>query len=271
MKKLKGNIITAHYGEIPLPIDEDPWWWKDKSSGKDKKVAKGTEEEQAFIIQSDNPLEVIMRIAAMEKIGWYRLIPRDGQMITDTYYNTQDNDLKKSSLRIRNVNGVDFITIKGKNKKEWESDASQVRSEFEVEWPWKTPSALDVANLFELKQVQTRETARIVRDLVPNYKFKDGDFTPSAELALDEVTYKFANDQEARFFEVEIELKNTSATLGSFTDLFLKKIPELKKWKHSKLSTGKTLELAMGIKFDEANLLTEDSFDVIARLAEAMS
>lgn len=245
--------------------------WKPKKKAVTVKTSnQGIEEEQALIIRSDDPEEVVLRMSELEKFSWYRLFQQPDQHIIDTYYNTAASDLKKSSLRIRNVNGKDFVTIKGKNVG---FNSEQTRTEFEVAWPWETPSALDVANLFELVPVQSRITHRIVRDIVPNYKKKDPDpDNVVAELAIDEVTYLFNNGKEARFFEVEVELKGSHNTkLSSIVDSLMGKVPELRKWKHSKLSTGKVLDLALGIQTDETDLVTDSSFDVIAKLAEALS
>lgn len=232
-----------------------------------KKSNQGVEEEQAFIIRSDEPEDVLARLASLEKSWGAKIIPGDSLKIVDTYYNTASGDFKKSSLRIRNINGKDFITIKSGKKDVWEGKkVSSVRNEFEVEWPWETPSALDVANLFELVPVQTRTTFRVVRNIMSTVDTEK----INGEMALDEVTYKFPNGKKIRFYEVEVEKKRDVFSLSGFCDNLAKKFPELERWHHSKLSTGKVLELISDIEIDGTKLVTSDSFEAIGRIAEAL-
>ena len=219
------------------------------------------EEEQAMIIRADDPQAVIDKIADLTELSWLKLKKAPNQFITDTYLNTKDRSIKQS-MRIRNLNGEDFITIKGKNLSL--NGASQ-RQEFEVKWPWEDPSVWDVAELFDLRVTQQRSTDRVVRDI---YVGKDH----VAELALDKVTYYLDDDNTATFFEAEVELKGKKKVkLDDIVKIFTKKFPELKKWKSSKFATGTALDVALGIRTDENGTVTDDSIDNLAILLNLIS
>lgn len=228
-------------------------------------MSKNTEEEQALVIRSDDPQAVVDRIMSdIIKLDRFALVTAPPQDIVDTYYDTPDRDLKKAktSLRVRLVNGQPYITVKGK------SDGfgdEQRRSEWESEWPWETPEPQDVLALFDMKVVQERVTNRLVKDV---HDSKDK-WNRVAELAIDDVTYDFESLGNARFFEVEVELKDPTSKvlLKDIVKPLKEAVPELESWKYSKLTTGKAIEFALGIRVDESGLLKNASFDVIKHLA----
>lgn len=225
------------------------------------KAKSGYEVEQALVIRGDNPAETADEIASLQLLGAYILKEQPDQAITDTYLNTLNRDIKGASLRIREVDGKELITLKGKNLNAG-LDKAAARTELEVEWPWEEVSPWDVADLFELDAMQERSTNRRVRNVYTATK------KPKlvAELAIDEVCYNFG-DEPVRFFEVEVEGRGDNKAVPFIVEDLKKKYPQLlKKWNNSKLSTGSLLKVALGIETDETGLVTDESFDNLATL-----
>ena len=219
------------------------------------------EEEVALIIRGDDPAATADNIASVSKLGAFLLVDEPDQSITDTYLNTENRDIRNASLRIREVNGKELITIKGKNINAG-LDKPAVRSEIEVEWPWQEITPWDMADLFNLDVIQSRSTNRRVRNV---YLKKINKLV--AELAIDEVCYNFG-DEPIRIFEVEIEsLLEDESYVTSIAEALRLKFPTLlKKWSNSKLSTGNLLKIALGIETDETGLVTDNSIDNLATL-----
>lgn len=225
----------------------------------DKKKSKD-EVEQALLIRGDDPAATADDIAAITKMSGYTLVEQPDQVITDTYLNTENRDIKGASLRIREVNSEKtLVTMKGKNKNAG-LDKPASRTELEVEWPWTEVSPWDMVDLFGLASVQERTTNRRVRNVYYGKKLV-------AELAIDEVCYNF--EDKVRFFEVEVEGRGDNSAVPFVVDALKKKFPALlKKWNNSKLSTGSLLHIALGINIDEEGLVTDESFDNLATLFE---
>lgn len=218
------------------------------------------EVEQALLIRGDDPAGTADDIASIEKLSGFTFVEQPDQIITDTYLNTENRDLKGSSLRIREVDDKTLITIKGKNKNAG-LDKPASRSELEVEWPWEGVSPWDVADLFNMDVIQERTTHRRVRNIY------HGKNKLVAELAIDEVCYNFNDDYKVRFFEVEVEGRDDNLAVPYVIDALKKKFPSLlKKWNNSKLSTGSLLKVALGIEIDEDGLVTDESFDNLSTL-----
>lgn len=215
------------------------------------------EEEQAFIIDSDNPKEVLQRLCEFEKLNkMYLLDTGELLHIVDTFYDTPEGLIKGggNSIRVREVNGEPFVTIKGKNKSK---TGNSERSELEVKWGWDAPSPHNIAELFGMEVTQVRETDRIARNIYRKYDEKI-----IAELAIDKVKYGFAS-----VYEIEIEMKSQSGMpLWSLTKDLEKKFPELKRWTSSKFAMGNVLEYALAIKVDENGFLTPESFAALSKL-----
>jgi len=219
------------------------------------------EVEQALLIRGDDPAATADEIAAVKKIGNLYFKVQPDQVITDTYLNTENRDLKGSSLRVREVNDKTLITIKGKNKNAG-LDKPASRTELEVEWPWEEVSPWDVADLFNMDIVQNRTTNRRVRNVSFGSKGK-----LVAELAIDEVCYNFSDDYKVRFFEVEVAGRGNNTAVPFVVESLKDEFPALlKKWNNSKLSTGSLLNIALGINIDEEGLVTDESFDNLATL-----
>lgn len=231
------------------------------------------EEEQALIVRSDNPLAVFESLSNITTIHGYKVKDPEAHTIVDRFYDTTDSSIKalKSSLRIRELDGVPYVTIKGKNKNDATSTASK-RSELEFKWPYETPSPYEFIALFGLVEKQKRVTERIQRDIVKSfYNAKDGSYQKViiAELALDTVTYHFVSDTpNAILYEVEIELKTDKPEikLSALVDPLLKAYPELGLWPHSKYSTGKALEVALQVQLDDQGVVKNEAFNILSAL-----
>lgn len=225
----------------------------------------GIEEEQALVIRGDDPAGTADTIAALEQLGkkWY-IVEEPDQLITDTYINTANRDLKGSSMRIREINDEKtLVTIKGKNINAGTGKPA-CRSELEVEWPYEEVSPWDIMDLFGMEVIQSRSTTRRVRNV-----YSKATKNLVAELAIDEVCYNFSEDNKVRIFEVEIENRRQDkfSDVEFICDALRKKYPELlKKWNNSKLSTGSLLRIALGIEVDEDGVVTDSSFDNLQTL-----
>lgn len=223
------------------------------------------EEEVAFIVRSDNPLEVVDRITKLTKINGCPLIERPDQEIIDTYYDTPSRKIRaaKASLRVRELiseeMGKTLVTIKGGATKA--QNGSQKRTEHEFEWPYEIP-VTDMFSLFELEPIQQRFNHRKVRDIHRTWGKNPG---VVAELVIDDLTYLFGKGRKARIFEVEIEKKiDDDFSLAPYGDSLCKKVPELEKWEHSKLSMGHMLAIGLLINVDpETNIVDDIAFDAI--------
>jgi inorganic triphosphatase YgiF len=71
--------------------------------------------EATLIILSDNPQTVTQHIAVLTSVANYHLLPKERQPIRDLYLDTPDKALqaKRVALRIREVRGKHWITLKG--------------------------------------------------------------------------------------------------------------------------------------------------------------
>lgn len=228
------------------------------------------EEELALIIRSMNPKGVADSVAKLEKCGKYAFIPTKDLWLTDTYYDTFAGAIKgaKSSLRIRKVEDgktkSTLVTVKGGS---FSYGDVQKRVEHEFEWPFAEVAPEQVFNLFELKPLQVRENYRR-----PRLVFEKGNNKPIAELAIDDLNYKFKNGKSARLYELEIELKadpkdDEEVDIFDIASALRKQYPNiLRPWKHSKLSMGKLIEVALDIKVDKDGLLNDKAFDAIGRI-----
>ena len=223
------------------------------------------EQEVALLVTSDKPDVTLSVIGALSHLGSFQLVKRPTQWISDTYFDSPGGTLKSRgySIRIRNVSSegatTTFVTLKGKNL----SNLISSREENEVEWTFSVDPEL-IFNAFGLERVQERVTTRMIRDV---YDKKD----LVAELGADKVVYLFGNDNPT-FYEIEIELKDKgiSKDLDKITEKLLNKFPDdLRRWKHSKLTTGKIFEFATAFK-QNGDLVTAETFDSIEKLMETV-
>jgi len=204
------------------------------------------------------------KIARLTSIADYRLFPQDPQTIHDIYFDRQEGELqtKKLALRIREVGETHWIALKGPSQP---TDVGVRRLEIEEPWSREALTSvikelvdrrievpqprdfdpehpLDVVDNLGLEIIQDRQTHRQVRHII----FREEDRTRLlAELAIDSVVYHIDN-QAVRHYEVEIEAKirHEGPTVIKTTIESLVRMygPALRRWKHSKLATGKAIE-----------------------------
>jgi inorganic triphosphatase YgiF len=232
------------------------------------------EVEGALILLAEDPAGVARRLAELTAIGDYALFPRPAQSIRDCYFDTLDGALRDRgfALRIREVDGKPWITLKGGSRDE--GDWASARLEIESPWspaalrrvlseldrrgivapkselvegtdglPASSPELdpLETMQWLGLQMVQKRETRREVRDVVPR-----GTSERIAELDIDDVRYRFG-DREAHLNEIEIEAKQEGVedALRLVLDRLDEEWPELHRWRFSKLATGMAIERAL--------------------------
>jgi inorganic triphosphatase YgiF len=221
--------------------------------------------EATLIILSDNSQTVAQHIAVLTSVANYRLLAQVSQPIRDLYLDTPDKALqaKRIALRIRELRGKHWITLKGPSQPTEEGGVERL----EIEALWSQDSLAKVVQellgegiemprqstdfdllhpvssvaSLGLKIIQHRETHRQVRNIVP----MSAERKPVlAELAIDSVAYHFG-DQEIRHHELEIEAKvrDGSTVLRSITESLISRYgPVLRRWDHGKLATGKAIE-----------------------------
>jgi inorganic triphosphatase YgiF len=228
------------------------------------------EEEVALIIRSFDPKAVADKVASLDKVGIFKLVAQPDLFLTDTYYDTFAGAIRgaKSSLRIRRVDDgkklTTLVTVKGGN---FSTGDGSKRVEHEFEWPFAEVEPEQVFNLFELKPTQVRENYRRPRLVFDPTLKKPKE--PMAELVIDDLNYKFKDGKTARLYELEIELKSkdVDADIDEVAQALRTKFPNLlRPWKHSKLSMGKLIEVALDIKTDKDGLLNDKAFDAIGRI-----
>lgn len=225
--------------------------------------------EIALLIRSDRPHEVADRVAALDGVAGYRLVPRDSQEIRDRYLDTPDHRLRRSrvGLRIREVDGARRITLKGERRG---GGPGEPADRMEVELPWSRAALARVLEVLAelgvvlpqpgggvgeadpfaalgelgLGVVQDRSNRRRVRDVVA-----DGEEGPAlAELVVDRVRYAFYG-RGARHHEVEVEAKASRdpGLLREVAEALRGRFPgALVPWPHSKQATGAALEALLG-------------------------
>jgi hypothetical protein len=234
--------------------------------------------EAALIICTDTPEAVTQRLADLQTLAEFRLLPRVTETIADTYFDTTDRSLQARliSLRVRRLNGTQLLTMKADS-----SPAPPGEDRLEIESSW-SPSALhnvvselrnrgvsvpvspgelhsadpgEVMASLGLEQVQARATRRMPRDVLA----RGLETRPLAELAIDAVTYRFRNAR-VRLCEVEVEAKGEGdgSTVERITESLHDKFPaQLRLWPYGKLPTGKAIQELMAYgKLDE--LIGED-------------
>jgi len=222
------------------------------------------ETELTLAICSETPSVLWDKIAALGELGGFALIPDPPLTIHDTYFDKQDQALRRSSwaLRIRIVGEKRLLTVKGPAT----IIDSGIISRTEIEREWSRPALAELHRLLEklgvsasvksqpfrendpaltllelgLTVIQKRHVLRLPRRVAP----KDAREHAWAELVIDRVSYDFG-DQRVRHFELEIEfLTSTRASELSRVVDALKHLygEELRTWPYGKLSTGLAIQ-----------------------------
>jgi inorganic triphosphatase YgiF len=229
------------------------------------------ESELTLLVSSDDPDQMLSKIGDMVSIDDYMLEPAGSFLIRDYYLDTPTGELsgQRWALRIRREGEQVWITVKGPSRER----SGGILERTEVELPWSpkafaTLSSLPVMQSSSisplqkittpgdametlidagLRVIQKRETRRVIR-LVRHIETNQ----VVAELALDRVMYHI-DDMALLHYEIEIESKGKEAAsaVQHIAEYLLRSYPdELRKWPHTKFSTGRAIQA----------LLSEESF-----------
>ena len=224
---------------------------------------RGHEVEAALIVYSDAPQAIEQRLADLQTLAEFSLLPRASQAIEDIYFDTADRSLQARliALRVRRLDGTTLVTMKADSHR---TAAGEDR--LEIESPWSCSGLHTVVSELRsrgvgvpassgevgsadpaavmaslgLEQVQTRATTRTPRDVVA----RGADSEPVAELAIDAVTYRFGEGR-VRLLEVEVEAKGggDASTVERITARLRDEFPtQLRPWPYGKLPTGKAIQ-----------------------------
>ena len=221
------------------------------------------EREVTLVICSERPEDLEDEIAGLSAIRGYSLSPESSEKILDTYLDTARRALtaRHWALRIRKALSGHWITLKGPSRPTewgglerveiealWSRDAlnqvlrevdnlkasSEARAEtFDLSDPVETMKSLGF-EIIQKRSLQRRGKAVTEQRGGPE----------NAELAIDEVTYQFPSAYIIHS-EVEIEAKSGSSPLAvqELADELIQLYgPELQRWRHSKLATGRAVE-----------------------------
>jgi hypothetical protein len=224
---------------------------------------RGHEIEAALMVYADAPQAIGHRLADLQTLAEFSLLPRATQTIEDIYFDTTDRSLQARliALRVRRLDGTTLVTMKADSHR---TGAGEDRLEIESPWsssalhhvvselrsrgvgvpasPGELGSADPTAVMASLglEQVQTRVTTRTPRDLVA----RGAEAEPVAELAIDAVTYRF-REGRVRLLEVEVEAKGggDASTVERITASLRDEFPsQLRPWPYGKLPTGQAIQ-----------------------------
>ena len=224
---------------------------------------RGHEIEAALIVYADAAHAIEHRLASLQTLAEFSLLPRTTQTIEDTYFDTTDCSLQARliALRVRRLDGTTLVTMKADSHR---TVAGEDRLEIEAPWSSRaldhvvnelrsrgvgvpaSPGTLGLADpaavmaSLGLEQVQTRVTARTRRDVVA----RGAESELLAELAIDAVTYRFG-EERVRLLEVEVEAKGggDASTVERITTSLRDGFPsQLRPWPYGKLPTGQAIQ-----------------------------
>ena len=253
---------------------------------------RGHEVEAALIVYADAPQAIEQRLADLQTLAEFSLLPRATETIEDIYFDTADRSLQARliALRVRRLDGTTLVTMKADSHR---TVAGEDR--LEIESPWSSSALRNVVGELRgrgvgvpgspgelgsaepaavmaslgLEQVQTRVTTRTPRDLFA----RGAESEPLAELAIDAVTYRF-REGRVRLLEVEVEAKGAgdASTVERITARLRDEFPSLlRPWPYGKLPTGEAIqELLADGQFDgltgQDGILRPEAYEQIAEV-----
>ena len=220
------------------------------------------EVEASLVLVGGDPRHLRQELGALKELGVYHLEKRASVVIRDAYLDTPNSDLlgRRLSLRLRVMNGMPRITLKGDTPKS--ERFLKVRTELELNWTresleqvfsllsdqeirlaipeidWCDAEPLTALGACGLTVIQERATERMLCDVMG-----DNGSEPLAEMAIDAVTYHL--QRRILHDEVEIELKGgrDPALIRQLIDLLRDRYPgQLERWSIAKLTLGMLLE-----------------------------
>jgi hypothetical protein len=224
---------------------------------------RGHEIEAALIVYADAPAAIGQRLADLQTLAEFSLLPRATQAIEDIYFDTADRSLQARliALRVRRLDRTTLVTMKADSHR---TVAGEDR--LEIEFPWSSSALHHVVSELRsrgvgvpaspgelgpadpaavmasmgLEQVQARVTTRTPRDVVAC----GAEGEPVAELAIDAVTYRFGEGRVG-LLEVEVEAKGRgdACTVARITARLRDAFPaQLRPWPYGKLPTGQAIQ-----------------------------
>ena len=241
-----------------------------------------SEIESTFVVLSRDYNRVYNLISECIFNNGYVIEKKEVQ-ISDVYFDTKDEILKNKeiALRIRTINNkISKITLKMPGKvtenyserveleENWSKDSlNQILSRLNsslyrdinsTSLKYNEDPKVSLLNL-GFKIIQNRETNRIVINAVDK-NTKGAAF----EFALDTTTYIFdSNRIGIRELEIESKKHGNNLKLNNIVNYLKVNKPLLKIWPHSKLLTGKVIEILLNNKklkemqdYDDENILT---------------
>ncbi len=229
------------------------------------------ESEISLIIYSNNIQLILDKIKGIKNINDFKLNYNTDEKIIDTYFDNTSDALhkKKSTLRIRNKNDVDLITLKGPPKYEVHSIS---RSENEYKWSEEAFDLItkqlketieidgkEIGKYFDknpiktLQQIGFREIHTHInnRKIINITKTNDVKNEVIAEIDIDNVTFPLKSDMKSfnvSVINIEIEKKgkiNENETILKIITNYLKQefgTDTVREWKYGKLALGKGIE-----------------------------
>jgi inorganic triphosphatase YgiF len=256
------------------------------------------EVEGVLLVSADDPAAVGRRLAAVDTLAGFDLLPREPEQLHDVYLDTDDGDLTglRVAFRLREVDGRPLLTLKADARR-----AGTASERLELEAPWSDQAlraALDelrrrgarlpdrpagpgadqgeplaVLAGLGLHPTQVRETTRTPRNVVERGRRDAG---PVAELALDAVAYRLPG-ATVRLLEVEVEAKGPGGldTVQELLGAMANSFPaDLRPWPWGKLATGRAAQLLLGQGrleglLDPAGMLRPQAYDVLAEFLSA--
>lgn len=219
------------------------------------------ETEIALLVVAVRSHAVADEVAALQRIGEYRLEVLEEQRIHDTYFDFPDRRLATAdvSLRRRRQEGQELVTLKGPAERL--PGGGKRRPELEA--PWSRDSAAAVWQALRESDVLVGEEPDADTDLGTALRAEglaaiqerfterrrravaapDSPTVPLAELDIDRVVYRFSSI-ELRIDEVEIEVA-PDASPAAMNEIARELLEAaggaLRVWPHSKLATGEGL------------------------------
>jgi inorganic triphosphatase YgiF len=244
--------------------------------------------EGVLLACGDDPAAVRRRLASLQGLEGFQLLPRDPEQIRDVYLDTGDGALAEArvAFRVRELDGRPLLTLKADARR---TGSASERLELEAPWsaaalqaaleelrrrgiqvpgpPLGRGEPLAVLASLGFRPTQVRETIRTPRDVVGRGR------APVAELAIDEVAYQLPAGT-VRLLEVEVEAKGPGGlgTVEALLGALAKAFPhDLRPWPYGKLATGRAAErlLAAGRLqglLDEAGMLRPGAHDLLAEI-----
>jgi adenylate cyclase class IV len=241
-----------------------------------------TESEISLIICSDNIQTVLDKVKEIHNINDFKIDYNSDEKIIDTYFDDNSDSLykKKFTLRIRDKNDTNIITLKGPPKYEFHSIS---RSENEYKWSEEAFGIItkqlkeiieidgkEIGKCFDknpiktlhqlgFREIHTHINNRKIFDVIKTNDLKNDVIS---EMDIDDVTFSLNSNLKlfnVSVINIEIEKKGKTNQDGNsaikIITNYLKQefgIDTVREWKYGKLALGKGIR-----RLDKENKLKE--------------